>query len=163
MRVSMAKLCLITVFATLTGLQADGGSSSVTSRVGVTILAPNQVVRGEDFSFAPMSRTSPSRIQITSQGTHNLQGSVQPEQGNHTAAATVQLRGMTDTISVGVPQKVTLVSADGKHLTAEGFHSQVSTSLRHETQTIRLGASLNVPPATTGRYQGTMDVTLAYN
>lgn len=161
MRVSMAKLCLMTVFATLTGLQADGGSASATGRVGVTILAPNQVVRGEDFRFDTLASR---RLQVTSRGANTLSSPVSGGADTHTAAATVQLRGLTEAISVAVPQHVTLAGPEGRTLTAHGFRSEVATSHRRETQTIRLGAALEVPQATApGRYHGTLDVTLAYN
>lgn len=164
MRLSVAKLCLITVLSAFTGLQAEGGSASATGRAGVTILAPNRIERGSDFEFGTLASRTPSRIQVDTRGRSSIDGGMTLAPGTQTAAATVQIKGVTDALAVTVPDRVTLRGPEGRTLTATGFRADVTTSLRRETQTVRLGAALEVPAATTqGRYQGTLDVTLAFN
>lgn len=162
-----AGLFLMTIAAQ--NVIAQNPIASATANSSATIIQPISIVKveGKDLLFGNIiASAAGGSVVIATTGTPTLTGVAAPSVPGTRQAATFTVTGMAGvTYAITLPASTNLTSG-GNTMTVDNFLSDPNGTglLTGGTQTLNVGAKLNVGPAQpAGTYTGSFAVTVGYN
>ena len=149
---------------------ADGGSNATANATAsARIITPIKLTKTSDLNFGNIaSSATEGTVTIAPQGSRTSGGGVTPSAiGDFTRAAYSATGENNATYNITLPGSITISSGTSLSMTVDNFKSTptpTGTFSGSGAQTIEVGATLNVGAnQASGSYQGTYNVTVAYN
>lgn len=152
-------VAILVAFAAL-GLQAQ---TSLSGRVGATILAPSQTISTSPFSVEQLISKG-GLVSVSTNGSLATDG--RPGSAQASAATLIFKGSPRETVALVLPRTVELRSAEGHVMTAQAFSSTFQNGAldRKGERRIAMGTTLQVASdQRPGTYRGHADILVAYN
>jgi len=165
----MKRLVLIFSLIILSFPTEGMAQATATFTASVTIIQPIGIINTANMNFANVDAKSGGTVILDPDNTRSSQGGVELTDGNTVSAATFEVTGQAGyTYSITLPNSNHVLTNGTDDIIIRDFTSSLKTegSLADGSQTLRVGASLDINPnQTPGNYTspGGFNITVNYN
>ena len=165
----MKRLLLIFSFIILSFPTEGMAQASASFTASVTIIQPIGITNTANMNFAYLDAQSGGAVILSPDNTRMSQGGVELTDGNTVSAATFEVTGQAGyTYSITLPNSDHVLTNGTDNIIIRDFTSSLQDegSLASGSQTLRVGASLDINPnQTPGNYTspGGFNISVNYN
>ena len=165
----MKRLLLIFTLIILSFSTEGMAQATATFTASVTIIQPIGITNTANMNFANVDAKSGGTVILDPDNTRSSQGGVELTDGNTVSAATFEVTGQAGyTYSITLPNSDQVLTNGTDDIIIRDFTSSLNTegSLADGSQTLRVGASLDINPnQTPGNYTspGGFNICVNYN
>jgi len=165
----MKRLVLLFSLIILSFPNEGMAQATATFTASVTIIQPIGIINTANMNFANVDAKSGGTVILDPDNTRSSQGGVELTDGNTVSAATFEVTGQAGyTYSITLPNSDHVLTNGTEDIIIKDFTSSLKNegSLADGSQTLRVGASLDINPnQTPGNYTspGGFNITVNYN
>lgn len=142
-------------------------SASATFMASVTIVEPVQIETTSNMNFASIDARNGGTVTLHPNSTRTGTGDVLLESSSDISAASFQIKGQSGySYNIILPKNDFTMSNGQSSLVIRGFTADYGGLFDKNSETVRLGATLDIKPGQEpGNYQTTspIEVTVSYN
>lgn len=161
-------LPLIVLLFCIQFLGFSQNSASANFTASVTIVEPIEIRTVSDMNFASIDASEGGAVILTPDNTRLVEGNIVLDEANGQTPAIFEVKGHNQySYHIAVPEQAYLVADNAEPIIIKDFNAVAdSQTFNKDSQTIRLGATLEVQPGQTpGNYRSAspLEITVSYN